>query len=558
MGGLIFVSNILTQYQGDLTWESHDFGRTIYNKYIYLNSGGNYVINKLLNGKNEYFGIYSTLEEARKVRDLLVSNDWDKECIKDILDEQNKVKGYYKHIQRNHNRYYRINDYKGQYSGMVNTIEEALYYRDIIHKEKLTNVRPKDFDLITDNPYLKYGLEVPIPERLIIDRPVTSYGTGRIEVKGPQSYHVYRSSTYFYACPTFEMAYYVKQELNKCNWDKSKLEEIVDNYPVWYTWLMNFWQYVAPRDRGNGWNVVITPSCNPEGKLEKLYFRSVEDALWERDLLLKYGFNEELLVECADDSQNPYYSMELPPYPQRKIRRIKERPSRKELFNTLRGLILEDDYSQEKIAELAGTNAVTLRNIFNKEFDTNWAEFKTLCQSGEDPNEVLEQKPIIYNPDTSVHIEQYSQYKGNISYYPGRKSPYAIYHAEEYYGSYPSRELAKKIVKDLKLCDWDKGQLKSIQAKYGHQSLVNSKRWVYAQKYTKKDGTVTINGYSVRHKDKTRKMINFGFYKDKRVAELVRDLLIENDWDKGQLESIKSFAYYCIDQVDKYEGYKSY
>ena len=45
-------------------------------------------------------------------------------------------------------------------------------------------------------------------------------------------------------------------------------------------------------------------------------------------------------------------------------------------------------------------------------------------------------------------------------------------------------------------------------------------------------------------------MVNFGSYKDKRVAELVRDQLILCDWDKSQLDDIKSFAYYVIDQVD--------
>ena len=46
----------------------------------------------------------------------------------------------------------------------------------------------------------------------------------------------------------------------------------------------------------------------------------------------------------------------------------------------------------------------------------------------------------------------------------------------------------------------------------------------------------------VRKKDKTRRMINYGCYKDKRVAEIVRDLLVENDWDKSRLDEFKQIA----------------
>ena len=118
-----------------------------------------------------------------------------------------------------------------------------------------------------------------------------------------------------------------------------------------------------------------------------------------------------------------------------------------------------------------------------------------------------------------------------------------------YYGAYPTKELAERIIKDLEKCGWDKSKLKEIQARNGHVSMVGSKRWVYANKYPTKKGK-KISSYSVRHKNKDKRMVNFGSYKDKRVAELVRDQLILCDWDKSQLDDIKSFAYYVIDQVD--------
>jgi hypothetical protein len=538
---------MISDYMENLTYEAHDFGRNIYNKYIYK-LGNRYHIRKSLNGETEYFGSYPTFEEARQIRDKLILNDWNKDCIQEILDEKDKVKDYYKYIRKN-NRYYAIAGPYSQYMGQVNTIEEALYYRDIIFKNNLKEARPKDYDLITDNPYLKYGLEVPLPERLILNVQRTDYGKGHIERKGPQSYHVWYGSTYYYACPTYEMAYYMKQELNKVGWDKGKVPEIVDNYPVWYTWLNNFWKFVTPAQGGNGWRVNLTPRNTGYEKPEHVFYNSVENALWERDLLVKYGFDEDLVTELADDTLNPYFDMELPPYPQRKVRRIKEREPRTELFNTLFTLIQEEpELSQEEYCEIAGTTAVNFRNILQREFNTNWAEFKTLCESGEDPNEVLVQEPLIYNPDLTLH-----RTGTFIAKYDRLKSKYVVSRWENnrnhYYGAYPTKELAEKIIKDLEKCGWDKSKLKEIQARNGHVSMVGSKRWVYANKYPTKKGK-KISSYSVRHKNKDKRMVNFGSYKDKRVAELVRDQLILCDWDKSQLDDIKSFAYYVIDQVD--------
>jgi len=538
---------MISDYMENLTYEPLNLGRTIYNKYIYkLNN--KYSVRKSINGKSEHYGTYDTFEEARKIRDKLMANDWNKECIQDLLDEKAKVKNYYKHIRVNNNRYYAIEGPDHKYKGQVKTIEEALYFRDIIFENNITDAKPKDYDLTTDNPYLKYGLEVPLPERLILNYEPTKYGTGHIEEKGPQSYHVWYGSTYFYACPTFEMAYYVKQELNKCGWDKGQLDRIVDEYPVWYTWLNNFWKFIIPD--GDAWLVSLTPRNTGYDTLERIRFRKVEDALWERDLLVKYGFDEELVCECADDEKNPYYNMTIPPYPQRKVRRIKDRVPRTELFNTLFTLIQEEpNLSQEEYCEMAGITSVNLRNIFTREYDTSWAEFKTICESGEDPNEVLEQKPLIYKPDLSIHRDT-----TNIAVYEKLKNKFVVSRWKDnrnhYYGAYPTRELAEKIVKDLRKVDWDKTKLKEIQAKHDWQSVINSKRWVYPQKYNSKKNGVTIHGYSVRHKDKNKRMINYGYYKDKRVAELVRDLLILADWDKSQLDKIKSLAYYYIDQVD--------
>ena len=510
---------------------------------IYKNAQGKYFIEKRINNVRTHYGTYDTFQEAMDARDELIRNGW----VKDenlILEE--KIKKYYVNIHKD-GRHYNIA--KGnKFYGCTSTLEEALHYRDICKEHNWEYPKKAyELDLKTDNPYFENGLDYPVPERLVMP-PKVEEVKGHITVKSRQSNQVKFNSVYYGAYPTYEMAYYVREKLNECGFDKSQLERIVDEYPVWYTWLMNFWKFIIPD--GDAWLVSLTPRNTGYDNLERIRFRNVEDALWERDLLVKYGFDEELVCECADDTLNPYYDMTIPPYPQRKIRNLADRKDRTELFNTLFTLIQDEpNLSQEEYAKLAETTSMNIRNILRNEYDTDWAEFKTLCESGEHPNDVLVQKPKIYNPDLTIHYENTNY----VSYHKREKSPYLIYHRNkvtqqsEYFGAYPTRELANKISDDLQKVDWDKSKLKEIQAKHGWQSIVNSKRWVYPKYYTsRKTGETYVTDYMVRKKN----IGYFGTYKDKRVADIVRDLMVSCDWNKDKLEAAKSFAYYVIDQVD--------
>lgn len=514
-------------------------------KNIYKNSQGKYYIYKIKDKVGTRYGTYDTFTDAVIARDKLIENGWAK--------PEQTVKDYYQNVHISSKMYYIT--YQGKYKGCTKTLEEALWYRDISKEHNwYYPLRPKDMDLKTGNPYIENGFDFPIPERLVmpVDKPKK---LGCIYSNGEQSHMLTHGETYFGSYRTYEMAWYVREEMNECGWDKSKLDEIVDNYPIWYTWLMNLYKFVFPKY--NGWCVSITPKHSQDDKLEHLYFRRVEDALWERDLLVKYDWNEELVCECANDEDNPYYDMELPPYPQRKIRNLADRKDRTELFNTLFTLIQDEpNLSQEDYAKLAGTTGVNIRNILVKEYESSWSEFKRICESGEHPNDVLEQKPKIYKPDLTI----YHKNTNFVSYHKKLKTPYCIYHKNEdrvsvYFGAYPTRELANKISNDLQACGWDKSKLKEIQAKHGWTSVPGSKRWIYTKYRTsKKTGERYVQHYQVRKKE----IGNFGVYKDKRVAELVRDCLVECNWDKSKLSMIKSFAYDVIDREGDYEGYQGY
>ena len=71
---------------------------------------------------------------------------------------------------------------------------------------------------------------------------------------------------------------------------------------------------------------------------------------------------------------------------------------------------------------------------------------------------------------------------------------------------------------------------------------------IYNKRYytSKVTGERYVQNYQVRKKDKG----SFGTYKDNRVAELVRDLLVDCDWDKGKYPMIRRFAEYTIKLID--------
>ena len=57
------------------------------NRYVYKTACGRYAIVKMIQGKLKYFGAFTTLDAAKRERDLLEKYDWDEELLLEI-DEQ--------------------------------------------------------------------------------------------------------------------------------------------------------------------------------------------------------------------------------------------------------------------------------------------------------------------------------------------------------------------------------------------------------------------------------------------------------------------------------------
>ena len=498
-----------------------------------------YYIQKRINGRLKNFRPQSTLQEAIEYRDRLIANNWEEVPLTPEEQEETNWKHYYRKIGLNSKgTSYRIHSkHKSQYIGTVSTIEEALYYRDLYADCPLPVPKPQEIDLQTDNPYLIDGLMYPLPSKLIKKpKKDTKYGKGTILQKSISAYSVRYNHTHYTTCRTYEQAYYVRQELQKCDWDKDQLPRILDDYPKWYTWLIQFYQYVSKVKNDDGvwngrWKVVIPREYAEDGKLEYILYGNLEDALFERDFLKEHEWDYELLVYNIDDRENPYYDMELPPYPQRKRRNNREYKDYREELEALRDYILDGCVNQVEVARLLGTNPVTLRNWLVR-YNTDWSSFKDLVLSGEDIWDVLELPEMYFTPDLSPSMPP--NYNGHISKSNSKRSPYIVARKREYYGCYKDRKTAEKVVKELEKVNWDKSYLPEIQEKVGYEPFINTRNWVY------KDSNGY--GYYIRKKDKNRRMIYYGHYKDKKVAEMVRDLLIENDWDKNRLKEFRRIA----------------
>lgn len=453
-----------------------------------------------------------------------------------LEQSSNSSQEYFEGIYLDKYGNYKINRKGGEYIGYAKTLPEALHFRDMFRNTKKDHIpRPSELDLTINNPYLN-GLKYPIPERL--QHIHGKRGKGSIVKHSKNSYKITYNHKYYCSCRTYEQAYYVRQELIKHQWDKNKLPEILDNYPVWYTWLVEYYRYIvedsSAKKMGKKRYQISIPSqyVTPGQKLEFIRgYTNLEDALFERDFLMEHNWDYNLLVEAIDDAENPYYNQELPPYPERKIRNIAQKTYKKEIQAMQREVLIDPNLSQRQMAKKLGTSDMNIRNWLKK-YDTDWLKFKTLILQGHDPLKELTLKQKVYQPDLSP--APHTRFKGYIHYNPERKtSPYRVKYNKKDYGSYPTRELAKKIVRDLKKVDWDKKQLKEIQEKHGHYTRYNRRKGIYKDRHS--------SHYYIAKKI-NKKTVHFGTYPTLEQAEIARNLLEHNRWDKRTLPEIKELS----------------
>ena len=359
--------------------------------------------------------------------------------------------------------------------------------------------------------------------------PRNTKKNGSIVKRKDNLYVITKNNKYYCSCVTYEQAYYVRQELIKCNWDKDCLNAILENYPVYYTDLLEFYRYVTVNNASYfKWCISIPSKHSDNGVTQQIRCTNIEDALYERDFLVKHDWDYELLVYTIDDTSNPYYDVELPPYPERKIRNISVQDTHeKELTQIIEWLKETPKITQRSLCERLGVSDMTIRNWLSK-YHTNWREFKQLVRDGINPLDVLTMERHIYTPDLSVPKPPSNNFKGYIyNNSRSKKNPYGIMYKHKKYGCYPTRELAEKIMSELKKCNWDRKQLPRICSKYDYTPVM-SKDYVYRN---------NNDSFSVR-KNINGKLVTFGTFGDYEVACRVRDIFKEREWNVEDIEAV--------------------
>lgn len=466
------------------------------------------------------------------------------------MSDEEAIRQYYKRIYLDTARTcYQVAHRKGHYLGTLKTIEEALHYRDLYSESQDKVPKPKELDLKNNNPYLENGLKYPVPERLKLPKRKPYTPKGSISHHSKSCYVLYYSNTYLCCCRTYEQSYYVLGELRKHNWDKSKIPEIMESYPEWYTWLLGFYRYITVDSKTKEgkikYRINVPKRYLPEGSnIDILHgYTRLEDALFERDFLEENNWDYDLLVESINDNNNKYYDMELPPYPERKIRNIRKRESHTKELKAIQELILAEPYlSQLEISRRVGIHDMNIRNWLHL-YNTTWAEFREIVLSGEDPFEKLTIQPLIYQPDLSPSMP--SNFKGYVHKNgKSKKYPWTIEYKHKGYGVYPTRELALKVVDDLQACGWDKTQLLNIQLKHGYTPHHKRRNLIY------KKG----NTYSVRKTTPDGRLGYYGCYPCRRIAEIVRDLMKHLNWDKKLLPEVKTTANHIYNVEKQYNS----
>ena len=506
----------------------------ILHRYIHRH-GKRYSVTRTINGKTTVYKSFYNIDEAIKYRDLLIENNWEPLPLTPAEKLEKETREYYKRIRRTDNNRYEVKNTHGEYMGYVGSVEEALYYRSLYKDKPLDKVpKPSEIDLKTNNPYIKDGLKYPLPERL---KPIPKKKkiSGSIVKKSEFSYHIHHGGTrngrksYVCACRTYEQAYYVRKEMDKCNWDLDELQRILDEYPVWYTWLMEFYRYINinydhyTRTGEIRYDINIPKEYLEEGQVIGHYhnYTHLEDALYERDYLAEHDWDYNELVYGIDDTLNPYYNMDLPPYPQRKLTNISEHNYHEQELTRAYELITEDpSLNQKRVCEKLGVTTVTFRNWLNKSWNTNFKEFKKIILNGENPINILEKVPHIHTPDLSR--PKPPNFKGYITFDKrGKINPYCIKRDDKSYGSYPSKEIARKVVKELEKVEWDREKLPSIRSKYGLKTRPACNN-IYRDS--------NKSGWSIR-KEINGERNTYGHYKDYELAVIMRSLLDYHNWN---------------------------
>lgn len=420
-----------------------------------------------------------------------------------------------KYIQRTPSGKYRIKKNHGNnkiiHYGVYDTLEEAKLARD----ELIRKNWPLPIKKINPRRYIEETVPGSFLIRKFDEGKMVDYGT-------------------YYA---LEYAQYIRDNLEKCNWDKTQLPLIIKQYPKYYTDSLIFFKNIR-YEKGSNYPWKISFMKWHDGKnFIKMYsgFSKLEDALWERDLLIEYGDDWQSYAE--DTRPNPYKD-NIPYY------WITQRPHGFKTKNIHEDLtkyakaISEGYTTQTSLSKYFGVTSVTIRKHI-KRLGVTFEDFKNVAITGEDPLTVFPLVEQIIKPPINFHERKLK----NVGI--TRAGTFRVYkkcnYHNVYYGTYASEKIANKVVDKLMLCNWDKKELPRIHKELG---IYESKENEYIKVRILKKGGKSFN--VKKQFSKNQPSINCGTFRDIRIARLVRDNMVFYNWDKTKLDEIKEWAEYDV------------
>lgn len=166
-----------------------------------------------------------------------------------------------KYIQRTPSGKYRIKKNHGNnkiiHYGVYDTLEEAKLARD----ELIRKNWPLPIKKINPRRYIEETVPGSFLIRKFDEGKMVDYGT-------------------YYA---LEYAQYIRDNLEKCNWDKTQLPLIIKQYPKYYTDSLIFFKNIRYEKGSNyPWKILFMKWHDGKNFI-KMYsgFSKLEDALWE-------------------------------------------------------------------------------------------------------------------------------------------------------------------------------------------------------------------------------------------------------------------------------------
>ena len=435
-----------------------------------------YRVHKLLNGKQRNFGSFENIESACFLRDLLIENDWDESKIpkKYFSDHSNSRGKHGKHI-RFINNYYRVNktiNGKLKFFGSFKDKNNAIVLRD----------------LLVENGWIESG----IPKEFFSDHSGSNEGKyGKYIIFSNGFYRVNKQidgkNKVFGSFENIDNARRLRYLLIKNDWDKSNIPREFLNDHTNSKKELKFGEYI----KFNYNYFRVQKTVNGE---ERNFgsFKEGRNALYLRNLLISNDWDEtkidrKFFSDYENINRNKY------------AKHIAQINDKFKVNKTINGKL--KFFGSFKYLG----NAVRLRDLL---IEANWVESAI-------PEELFRDYSSL-NRGGEYIVCINNLYKVNK----------LIDGKQKYFGSFKEKSNAIQLRDLLIENDWDDS---NIPEKFFSDYEGYKKRNRYGK------NIALVNKYFRVYQLVDGKRKYFGSFINVENARRLRDLLIENDWDKSKI-----------------------